>query len=217
MPARVRVAVDAIAGSEVVSATDQDGGFSPGPAARCDLADGRSVFVKAAGLALNPDSPGMHRREGEVLAGLRADVPAPRLIGMHDDGDWVALVIEWIDGQMPTPPLGRFDVDRLLRLVERLAGIHATDGLEQCVEAHPSLFGHWQRLVDDPLEGLDPWTLRHLDALADLEARVSDASAGDRLVHLDLRSDNVIFAAEGHRHDVVVDWPSACAGAPASA
>ena len=78
MPERVRRAVDEIAGAKVVDATNLLGGFSPGPAARCGLADGRTVFVKAAGLALNPSSPGMHRREGEVLRSFGADVPAPR-------------------------------------------------------------------------------------------------------------------------------------------
>jgi hypothetical protein len=53
MPEDVRAAIDGIAGSPVVEAVNLDGGFSPGPAARCTLADGRVVFVKAAGLGLN--------------------------------------------------------------------------------------------------------------------------------------------------------------------
>ena len=116
MPDGVRAAIDAIAGSPVVDAINLDGGFSPGPAARCTLSNGRVVFVKAAGTELNSVSPEMHRREGQVLAGLHDDVPAPQLIGVFDDGDWVALVIEWIDGAMPVAPLSRSDVDRLLGL-----------------------------------------------------------------------------------------------------
>ena len=214
MPERVRRAVDEIAGAKVVDATNLLGGFSPGPAARCGLADGRTVFVKAAGLALNPSSPGMHRREGEVLRSFGAGVPAPALIGVFDDDDWVALVIEWIDGRMPTAPLDTLDRERLLHLVEQLALIEADDHLEPCYDAHPAVWGHWQRLRDEPQAGLDPWSLRHLEALADLEADVAEAIRGDRLVHLDLRSDNVIFADAGLPHDVVVDWPGASAGAP---
>ena len=214
MPAQVRRAIDEIAGAKVVTATNLDGGFSPGPAARCRLSDGRTVFVKAAGLALNPGAPGMHRREGEVLRTFGADVPAPRLIGVYDDGDWVALVIEWIAGRMPIAPLEHDEVARLLRLVEHVSLIEAGDGLESCFDAHPGLWGHWQRLLEEPLDGLDAWSRRHLDALAELEADVADAIRGDRLVHLDLRSDNVIFADAGARHDVVVDWPGASAGAP---
>lgn len=213
MPEQVRRAVDDIAGAAVVTATNLPGGFSPGPAARCSLTDGRTVFVKAAGLTLNSLSPGMHRREADVLRSMGPGVPAPELIGVFDDGDWVALVIEWIDGRMPTGPLDRFDVDRLLDIVERLARIEAGDHFEACADVHPGLWGHWRRLADDPPAGLDAWSLRHVDALADLEAGVAEAIRGDRLVHLDLRSDNVIFADAGSPHDVIVDWPGASVGA----
>lgn len=213
MPGAVRAGVDEIAGSPVIDAVNVEGGFSPGPAARCRLSDGRVVFVKAAGMGLNPESPGMHRREGQILAGLGADVPAPNLIGVFDDGDWVALVIEWIDGAMPRAPLSHDDVERLLGLVQRLASIEGGEALQSCSDAHPGLFGHWQQLIDQPIDNLDAWSSRHLERLAGLEVGVADAIQGDRLVHLDLRSDNVIFATAGPRHDVVVDWPGASVGA----
>jgi aminoglycoside phosphotransferase (APT) family kinase protein len=155
----------------------------------------------------------MHRREAEVLAGLQDDVPAPQLIGLFDDGGWVALVIEWIDGAMPVAPLGQNDVDRLLDLVERLSCIDGGPALQSCADAHPGLFGHWQQLIDQPIGGLDAWSSRHLERLAQLEAGVADAIDGDRLVHLDFRSDNVIFATDGPEHDIVVDWPGASVGA----
>lgn len=213
MPDGVRAAIDAIAGSPVVDAINLDGGFSPGPAARCTLSNGRVVFVKAAGTELNSVSPEMHRREGQVLAGLHDDVPAPQLIGVFDDGDWVALVIEWIDGAMPVAPLSRSDVDRLLGLVERLSCVDGGHALQSCSDAHPGLFGHWQQLIDQPIGGLDAWSCRHSERLAELEVGVADAIDGDRLVHLDFRSDNVIFATAGPEHDVVVDWPGASVGA----
>jgi hypothetical protein len=214
MPDGVRAAIDAISGSPVVEAINLDGGFSPGPAARCTLADGRVVFVKAAGTGLNAVTPLMHRREGHVLASLHVDVPAPQLIGVFDDGDWVALVIEWIEGAMPVPPLRRDDVGRLLGLVERLSRFNGGPALQSCADAHPGLFGHWQQLIDQPISGLDAWSCRHLERLAELEADVAGAIDGDRLVHLDFRSDNVIFATDGPEHDVVVDWPGASVGAP---
>lgn len=213
MPDAVRSGIDEIAGSPIVNAVNLDGGFSPGPAARCTLSDGRVVFVKAAGTELNTFSPAMHRREGEVLAGLREDVPAPQLIGVFDDGDWVALVIEWIDGRMPVAPLSRGDVDRLFGLVKRLSCVDGRHDLQSCSDAHPGLFGHWRQLMDDPIDGLDVWSRRHLERLAELEVGVADAISGDRLVHLDFRSDNVIFATAGPDHDVVVDWPGASVGA----
>jgi aminoglycoside phosphotransferase (APT) family kinase protein len=155
----------------------------------------------------------MHRQEAQILAGLQDDVPAPNLIGVFDDGDWVALVVEWIDGAMPMAPLSHDDVERLLVLVERLASVEGGEALLSCSDAHPGLFGHWQRLIDEPIDSLDAWSCRHLDRLAELEVGVADAIRGDRLVHLDLRSDNVIFATAGSQHDVVVDWPGASVGA----
>jgi aminoglycoside phosphotransferase (APT) family kinase protein len=213
MPRHVRAGVDEIVGSPVVEAVNLVGGFSPGPAARCALADGRVVFVKAAGTEPNPFSAEMHRREGQTLAELPVEVPAPNIIGVFDDGDWVALAIEWIDGTMPMGPLSHDDVDRLLELVGRLASIEGGAGLQACSIAHPGLFGHWQRLIDQPVDQLDSWSLRHLEELAELEVGVADAIAGDHLVHGDLRSDNVIFSNVGRQHDVVVDWPGASLGA----
>ena len=216
MPTTVRRDVDALLGSPIVATRGVHGGFSPGPAVRADLADGRTVFVKAAGTALNPHSPALHRREGVVLGQLPASVPAPRLIGVVDDGDWVALAIEWVDGRMPsaTDPA---DVDRLLGLLDRMAG--ATDGIElpgvvAFADAHSNLGGHWIRLLADPLPGLDDWSHRHLDRLAELDALAPAACAGKHLVHVDIRTDNVLLAATGPADDVIVDWPGASLGAP---
>jgi hypothetical protein len=213
IPTGVRERIDAIAGARVVTAQNLQGGFSPGPAARCTLEDGRTVFVKAAGLDLNPHSPAMHRREGEVLADFAETTPSPRLIGMVDDGDWVALVIEWIDGHMPVAPHDAIDVDRILRLVARLAATEGADGLLPCLQVHPEIAGHWGTLLTHPTDGLDAWSLAHLAELAELERDVGEATCGDRLVHMDLRSDNIIFATAGEEHDVAVDWPGASVGA----
>jgi hypothetical protein len=82
------------------------------------------------------------------------------------------------------------DVDRLLGLVERLASVEGGEALPSCSDAYRGLFGHWQQLID----GLDAWSCRHLARLAELEVGVADGIRGNRLVHFDLRSDNVIFA-----------------------
>ncbi len=213
MPAPVRADVEALIGARIVSATNIEGGFSPGPAARCELADRRVVFVKAAGTELNPMSPIMHRREGQVLGALPEAAPSPRLIGVVDHHGWVALVVEWFEGRMPTAPLDRGDVRRLLGLVDRLGRVEADPSLEAAAEVHPGLFGHWHRLSDEP-DGIDRWTLANLEHLVALETSAPDAVAGDRLAHFDLRADNVLFSERGEQHDVVVDWPGAAAAAP---
>jgi aminoglycoside phosphotransferase len=216
IPAALRAEIDELAGAPVIAAENLGGGFSPGPAARCALADGGIVFVKAAGSALNPISPELHRREARVLGLLPAAAPAPRLLGVADDGDWVALVIEWVDGRMPVAPLDRADVAAALDTATTLAAIDASALRDQFAAITGRAFGaglhgHWSRLRSDPIETLDPWSRRHLDGLAELESSWDDAVHGDSLVHGDFRIDNLLIAAD---RTVVVDWPSAAVGAP---
>lgn len=214
VPSPVRRAVDEMLGSAIVATRPVSGGFSPGPAVRASLADGRTVFVKAVGAELNPDAPRFHRREAAVLAALPASVPAPRLLGVLDDGAWVALAIEWMGGRNPvaTDPA---DVGRLLTVFDRLAAASAgvtIDGIGAFADVHHGLLGHWRRLADDPPAGLDDWSLRHLGRLTELGDLAPDASAGDHLLHVDARTDNVLV--DTPRGDVLVDWPAAAIGAP---
>ena len=53
--------------------------------------------------------------------------------------------------------------------------------------------GGWRRIADDPPGNLDAWTVRHLDHLRDLGDRAAAALTGDRLVHADIRADNLIL------------------------
>ena len=207
--------VDRRLGSPVLATAPVAGGFSPGPAVRARLADGRTVFLKAAGADPNPVSPRMHRREAVVLAGLPPDIPAPRLIGVVDDGDWVVLAIEWVAGHMPDPTAPA-DVARMLALVERLAAagpFAELPGIGPFAELHTHLSGNWIRLAAEPLPGLDVWSRRNLVRLSELDALAPAATAGSSLVHMDLRSDNVLLAESGPAGDVIVDWTAAARGA----
>jgi Ser/Thr protein kinase RdoA (MazF antagonist) len=211
LPAPVRAAVAAAAGAPVVAATSQPGGFSPGLAAVLTLAGGRSVFVKAVNAARNPDSPDMHRREAEVLAALPPAVPAPRLRWTYDDGDWVVLMTDAVDGTPPAQPWRPPELAAFLAAAAALA-----DQLTPAPLAAPAAQDHfrddftgWRRLAGRP-EGLDPWVRERLERLVEIESGWPDAAAGDTLVHGDLRADNVLLTARGA---VVVDWPHACVGA----
>src|SRR3981189_1751134 len=94
LPPGVRQAVEAIVGGAVVEAVSQAGGFSPGTADRGRTADGGRAFVKAVSTAQNERSPELHRREARVTGALPTYVPAPRLLGCYENGDWVALGVQ---------------------------------------------------------------------------------------------------------------------------
>jgi hypothetical protein len=101
VPSAVRSWVEEVLGSPVVAATEQVGGMSPGCATRLTCADGTRAFVKAVGASLNPDTPGLFRREVGVLGHLGEHELWARLLASYDDGDWVALVIEDVEGRHP--------------------------------------------------------------------------------------------------------------------
>jgi aminoglycoside phosphotransferase len=215
VPDTVQAWAAAVGGGRPTAVRDLQGGFSPGAATRLDC-PGSSIFVKAVGAELNPDSPDLHRREAVVSAALPASSRVPRLLGTFDDGDWVALAFEAIDGRLPAHP---WDGEELHAVVHALTQLHCdltpspAPFLDSAASYLRPLFGGWADLaaMDAPPPGLDEWARRHLDRLAELESGWPDASTGDTLVHGDIRSDNILLGPTGV---VFVDWPHAAIGTP---
>ena len=216
LPGHIRQWVDETLGSAVVSAETQRGGFSPGVAARLRCADGSRAFVKAVSAEANPVSPGMHRREAKITAALPPAAPAPRLLASYDVDGWVALLLEDVDGRHPHLPWRDDELRRVVAAIDELF-----DDLTPCPLADAPLvdetwrdeFSGWRdAAADGPPAGLDDWCVEHLDRLAELESRWVDAASGDTLLHLDLRADNMLVAAD---RVWLVDWPWAARGAPA--
>lgn len=210
LPPTVHAAVTAILGGPVVEAVSQPGGFSPGTADRVRLADGSRAFVKAVSAAQNAQSVQLHRAEARVTAMLPADVPAPRLLGFHDDGTWVALVFADVDGRQPHVPWQDDELEAVLDALRRLAV--PVSGLPALPTLLADNFGGWRRLAADPPASLDPWAASNLDLLVELADRGVAALAGDRLVHVDIRADNLLIRPDGSV--MVVDWPAAAVGVP---
>ncbi len=214
VPDPVRLAIEGEIGGRVVAAVTQPTGFSPGLAARLTLDDGRRVFVKAVSSAQNRHSPDLHRAEARITGVLPADAPVARLLGVHDDGEWVALIYEDVDGAHPALPWRR---DELARVVDAIVDLHEVltppplpDVRD--VADEPGLFCGWRSLAERTPDGLDDWSRRHLGRLVALEDRWVEAAAGDTLLHLDLRADNMLIRADGSV--VFLDWPHARRGAP---
>ena len=194
-------------GSPVVSAVPQAGGISPGPAARIELADGRRFFVKSVSDEQSPHMPRLFRREMDVLRRLPPVPYRPSLVATLDEGEWVAIVLEDVDGTLPdltvpavmdaarevvrdqtrslTPDPLRLPRDDVAATVRRWhAGISAIDPVVR------GKLPHWWRQEE-------PTLLRRLATLA-------DRMPSDSWCHFDVRDDNMLVRADGRM--VVLDW-----------
>ncbi|MBF8188475.1 aminoglycoside phosphotransferase family protein [Nonomuraea sp. K274] len=210
---KVRTAVEEFLGGRVAEAVTQPGGFSPAAAVRIRTEGGGRAFVKAVGPEPNPDTPSIYRAELKIAAALPSSVCAPRLlIGFETEG-WVVLVFEDIEGVHPDLPWRRDQLDLVLGAADRMSAALTPSPIDAppIAEAFGGAFQGWRRLLKEDAEGLDPWALRHLGELAELESGWAAAAAGDSLVHADLRADNILLAGD---RVYVVDWPWACVGAP---
>lgn len=220
LPERIRHAFAEWAGSPVVAAVSQPGGFSPGVAARLRLADGRGLFVKAVASEPNPTSPAFHRREARIVGALPPSLPVPRLRWSHDDGEdgWVVLVFDEVHGRHPAQPWNLSDLQLVLNgltdLAQRLTPSPLSiDAVGSASDKVGTDICGWQQLCVDPpdvLTRLDAWSRRHLETLAELESHAPDAVRGNTLLHFDVRGDNLLL--DGDRV-WFLDWPHARVGA----
>ncbi|RZT27240.1 phosphotransferase family enzyme [Kribbella sp. VKM Ac-2569] len=206
LPAAVRAWVERSLGSVVVSAVTQQGGFSPGVAARLVTASGRRAFVKTVGTALNPKTPELFRQEITATQGIGTVPMAPVLFDVYDDGDWVGMLFEDIEGRLPAHPWEQADAERVLGALDEL-----TDALDPSpwpdapVAAVRSreFLSRWDKVLEDGLAVPD-WMDGRVEEFAELARTGLRALAeGKALAHWDLRADNIILTDD---RVVFIDW-----------
>ncbi|MDP9181309.1 MAG: phosphotransferase, partial [Actinomycetota bacterium] len=210
VPAPVRAEIEDVLGFPVVRSESQSGGFSPGVAARVHGPDGEQAFVKAVSTDANPATPEMHRDEARFTALLPPNHPSPRLLGSYDDGTWVALVLEAVDGRPPSHPWNEQDLGAAVEAIVRQAGVRAVPELPTVVETHGQELVGWRSIAAERPH-LTGWEDEHLSALTALEPLWEAAATGDDWLHLDSRGDNMLVRPDGSA--VLVDWPWSCRGA----
>lgn len=217
LPADIRAEIEGVLGGPVVEAVSQPGGYSPGSADRVVTAAGRRAFVKAASPAINVDTPHIHRREAAITARLPAAVPAPALLGAVDDGEWIALVLEDVEGRHPSTPWQPRELGAVLDALQQVADVRLPADVP-VIDVAEALAGDadaWRSIDLDTLPplpgGLDQWVRENIDGLVDAAARGALDARGDRLVHYDTRADNLLVRADGTV--VLVDWPWGARGA----
>ena len=214
LPQHVRTAVEDILGSEVVQFVGQAGGFSPGTADRVLTSSGKRAFVKAVSRELNEITPKIHRQEAHIAGNLPASLPVASLLGHYDDGQWVALVLEDIEGAPPHFPWKFEEIMLVLDALEKLALVPVPEILLELPTLRESVeeaFAGWKRIRELVPEECDPWIVERLDELDSLAAAALRVLGGRSLVHNDVRADNILITAWNEA--ILVDWPWACIGA----
>jgi aminoglycoside phosphotransferase (APT) family kinase protein len=210
----VKAVIEDRLGAPIVSAETQPGGFSPGIAVRANTADGRRVFVKAVGPEPNPESPRFHRNELRIVSAMPHGVAVPRLLWSLDEGEggWVVLVFEDVEGRQPSLPWRADELERVIQGVAALAEALTPSPVaaDPAGKMLATSINSWHLLRDDPRDGLDDWSARHLDRLVALEEQAAEAVEGETLVHLDIRADNLLLTED---RVYLVDWPHAHVGA----
>ena len=215
VPAAVREWVDQALGSPVVTTAEQVGGMSPGCATRVTCADGTRAFVKAVGAELNVDSLGLFRREVGVLSHLGAHELWARLRASYDDGDWVALLIEDVEGRHPDFTRDE-ELDAVLAGVDRLSAVLRQRGVPAQVDLLDvsAVLRKWAACLDglaeaSPATPVPTWLRSDPHGWADV-LREQAGRPMPHPVHWDIRVDNLLRRPSGQI--VFVDWGTAARG-----
>ncbi|MEV2240355.1 phosphotransferase [Micromonospora sp. NPDC049891] len=214
LPASVRGSIEGLLGGAVAYAESCAGGFSPGFASRLTLHGGHRAFVKAVDAHHWPIEASHHRAEADVAGRLPAGLPVPRLLDVCDDGRWVILAFEQVDGVAPGKPWTAPQIRRVVAQAVDFAQA-ATPSPIELPRDHPRLGGWAGLALDQPtsarLRTVSAWAPHPLGRLTALEREGLRAAQGDSLVHCDLYPHNVLV---GDDRVVFVDWPHARLGAP---
>ncbi|MBE9940321.1 aminoglycoside phosphotransferase family protein [Cellulosimicrobium cellulans] len=216
LPTAVRAAVETRLGAGVSGWTSHDGGYSQGLTStlRTDAGD---VFVKAVGPE-HPFTADLYRLEARTARALPGGTPAPALRWVLDDdldgaGTWVALAFDAVPGRAVATPWRDDELAAVADLARRIGEVEVPADSLLPRFADTVEWREWEDLADRRPAGLgtyDPWVAARLDRLAVLASAWPEATAGDHLVHGDLRGDNTVLV---DRAAVAVDWPCAARGA----
>ncbi|MGW5353374.1 phosphotransferase family protein [Streptomyces sp. NPDC004031] len=211
LPPALRTLLDTALGAPVTTAVTPPGGYGHQLAAALTTTGGHRAFAKAAA----DDDPltAANLHEAAVLHSLPPGAPAPALLGVHRAAGWTAVLFEHLDGEHPDLSPASPDPRHILALLDKLTGEPAPAAYVAAVAGRPSpaagLHG-WAQLAADPPADLPDTARARLGQFAELEAAWPALAVGDRIVHGDLRADNMV--ADRARGVTIVDWAHATTG-----
>ena len=187
------------------------GGYTAATRLIVTCADGASAFVKGA---TDASTATWLRAEHSVYSHVHAAFLA-MLLAWEDDGALPYLVLEDLSAGRWRVPWTAARVAQVLDTLQQVAGTASPSALGHLDDRWPRRSG-WTRVAQESAPFLalglctPAWLEDSIGALVAAEAAAP--LAGDALVHLDVRSDNMCFL---HDRVVLVDWNWACRGNPA--
>jgi hypothetical protein len=177
-----------------------------------ELADGRRAFVKHAA---DGEMAAWLRREQEVYGHLDGAPFMPKVLASDDGESGPLLVLEDLSDAHWPPPWSTEQVDAVVSTVREVGAATPPPRTPELPAYIPDLASGWAAVAADPEPFLrlalvdEAWLEDALPAL--VSASAAAPVAGDALMHLDVRGDNLCFRAG---RVVLVDWNHACIGNP---
>lgn len=186
----------------------QSGGYTLMEHWLVELADGSRAFAK---VAVDEPTAGFLRDEERVYSQIEGSF-APTFLGWDDDGERPILLLEDLSECHWPPPWREGDIEAVLAALDEVHEAVPPSGLEPLTldELHT-----WREVEADPEPFLSlglcsrEWLEHTLPEL--LAASLRCQVEGDRLLHLDVRSDNICIR-DGRA--LLVDWNWANTGNP---
>lgn len=205
LPPALRDDVEARLGSPVVGAHSVEAGFTPGMASVLTCADGSQHFVKAASHRAQRAFAASYAEEVRHLRTLPRTAPAPRLLWVREDAEWIVFATEYVEARPVPRPWTRPDLDACLDaladVAEKFTPAPAAMGLPSFTSETSSWARAWSRLSlpDHP---------ERIDEVQALAASAGERLIGTTLVHGDVRADNVLIVDDGAALFCDWNWPA---------
>jgi len=211
LPPRVRRAIERKIATTVVDAYSCDSGYTPGLASVLLCADGTRHFIKAASVKAQSYAAASYRTEAKRARTLPPGLPAPRLKWTLDEGGedaWIVLGFEFVEGHNPARPWRPEELAAAeSMLVDTARQLTPAPGIG--ITTFAEEYADWPALWNTVLQEYDD--MPGAEQAAELAARFAEVTAGDTLVHFDVRDDNLIVRPDGTV--VLCDWSFATRGA----
>jgi hypothetical protein len=206
----LRGRVAALVGREVIRWIRATRGYTQAARFLATFDDGSSAFVKAS---TDTNTKRWLQTELTVYRSLDGDF-MPRLLASASDESGTLLVLEDLSEAIWPPPWSMDLVDRVVHTLDQVSKAPAPQGFPLLADQRADLSG-WYLVERDPAPFLSlrlcspEWLRLVLPKL--LRAEAAAELAGDALLHLDVRSDNICFSGD---RTLLIDWNWASIGNP---